>query len=197
MMRIVAATKNEGKIKEFQAILGKLDITVVSLAEAGIDADVEETGDTFEKNALIKARAISMMCDEPVLADDSGLCVDALDGKPGVFSARYAGEGATDRDLMNKILAELGNTKNRKAKFVSAVALVFPNGDEITAVGEAHGSIVYEPQGENGFGYDPIFYSDELKKTFAQAEDEEKNRVSHRARALEDLYAKLAAMMEK
>lgn len=196
-MRIVAATKNMGKIKEIEAILSKLNICVVSAADVGIDVDVAETGDTFEKNALIKARAIAMMCDEPVLADDSGLCVDALDGKPGVFSARYAGENATDEDRINKILSELGETKNRKAEFVSSVALIFPDGEEIVASGAVHGTITYEPIGTNGFGYDPIFCSDELKKTFAQSTDEEKNRVSHRARALENLYSKLAERLGK
>jgi len=196
-MRIIAATKNAGKIRELESILGKLSISVVSGTDMGIDVDVEETGDTFEKNALIKARAIAMMCDEPVIADDSGLCVDMLDGNPGVFSARYAGENATDEDRINKILTELGDAKNRKAEFVSAVALVFPDGEEITATGEVAGTITTEPIGENGFGYDPIFYCNELKKTFAQATDEEKNQVSHRARALENLYAKLAEKLEK
>lgn len=195
-MRIVAATKNMGKIKEIEAILSKLNISVVSAEDIGIDVDVAETGDTFEKNALIKARAIAMMCDEPVLADDSGLCVDALDGNPGVFSARYAGENATDEDRINKILSELGETKNRKAEFVSSVAFIFPDGEEITASGTVKGTITYEPVGTNGFGYDPIFCSDELKKTFAQSTDEEKNRVSHRARALENLYSKLVQRLE-
>ena len=196
-MRIIAATKNKGKIKELEAILGNLNITIVSSEEIGIDVDVEETGDTFEKNALIKARAIAMMCDEPVLADDSGLCVDALDGRPGVYSARYAGENATDAEKMQKVLDELGETKNRKAQFVSVVALIFPDGDEITAEGTVSGTITHEPIGDGGFGYDPIFYSDELKKTFAQATEEEKNKISHRARALENLYTKLADRLEK
>lgn len=196
-MRIIAATKNKGKIKELEAILGNLNITIVSSEEIGLDVDVEETGDTFEKNALIKARAIAMMCDEPVLADDSGLCVDALDGRPGVYSARYAGENATDAEKMQKVLEELGETKNRKAQFVSVVALIFPDGDEITAEGTVSGTITHEPIGDGGFGYDPIFYSDELKKTFAQATEEEKNKISHRARALENLYTKLADRLEK
>jgi XTP/dITP diphosphohydrolase len=196
-MRIVAATRNNGKIKELQAMLKDLGIEVISQVDAGIDIEIEETGDTFEKNALIKAKSVAMMCDEPVIADDSGLCVDALDGAPGVFSARYAGEGASDEVLNRKILTELGETKNRKAKFVSVIALVFPNGEEITAMGETYGSITYEPQGSGGFGYDPIFYSDDLKKTFAEAGDEEKNMVSHRARALQALYEKLKAITKK
>ncbi len=190
-MRIIAATRNKGKVKELQAILADLGIEVISQADAGIDIEVEETGDTFERNALIKAKSVAMMCDEPVIADDSGLCVDALGGAPGVFSARYAGEDADDTMRINKILSELGETKNRKAKFVCVTAMVFPNGDEVTAMGETYGSITYEPCGSGGFGYDPIFYSDDLKKTFAQAEEEEKNKVSHRAKALQALYEKL------
>jgi len=190
-MRIIAATRNKGKVKELQAILGDLGIKVISQADAGIDIEVEETGDTFEKNALIKAKAVAMMSDLPVIADDSGLCVDALGGAPGVYSARYAGDNATDEDRNNKILADLGETKNRRAKFVSVIAMVFPDGDEITTRGETYGQITYEPIGNGGFGYDPIFLSDDLKKTFAQAEDDEKNKVSHRARALEALYKKL------
>ncbi|MCI5604647.1 MAG: XTP/dITP diphosphatase [Clostridia bacterium] len=190
-MKIIAATKNKGKIKEISNILGKLGFEVESQQDAGYDVDVLETGDTFEKNALIKARAIAMLCDEPVLADDSGLCIDALDGKPGVYSARYAGEDATDADKVNKILEELKSKKDRTARFVTSVAFIFPNGKEITASGEVKGYITAEPLGENGFGYDPIFYSDELKKTFAQASDEEKNSVSHRGRALMALSKKL------
>lgn len=190
-MKIIAATKNKGKIKEISNILGKLGFEVESQQDAGYDVDVLETGDTFEKNALIKARAIAMLCDEPVLADDSGLCIDALDGKPGVYSARYAGEDATDADKVNKILGELKSKKDRTARFVASVAFIFPNGKEITASGEVKGYITAEPLGENGFGYDPIFYSDELKKTFAQASDEEKNSVSHRGRALMALSEKL------
>ena len=190
-MKIIAATKNKGKIKEISNILGKLGFEVESQQDAGYDVDVLETGDTFEKNALIKARAIAMLCDELVLADDSGLCIDALDGKPGVYSARYAGEDATDADKVNKILEELKSKKDRTARFVTSVAFIFPNGKEITASGEVKGYITAEPLGENGFGYDPIFYSDELKKTFAQASDEEKNSVSHRGRALMALSKKL------
>lgn len=190
-MKIIAATKNKGKIKEISNILGKLGFEVESQQDAGYDVDILETGDTFEKNALIKARAIAMLCDNPVLADDSGLCIDALDGRPGVYSARYAGENATDEEKMSKVLTELERVKDRTARFVTSVAFIFPNGKEITASGEVEGHITTEPDGENGFGYDPIFYSDELKKTFAQATDDEKNSVSHRGRALAALAEKL------
>ncbi|MGN0108327.1 MAG: XTP/dITP diphosphatase [Hominilimicola sp.] len=196
-MKVIAATKNKGKIREMQEILSPLDIEIISQQEMGIEVDTEETGDTFEKNALIKARAVAMLCDYPILADDSGICVDALGGAPGVRSARYAGDGATDSARINKMLREIGDSENRNAKFVTAVAFIFPDGIEVTATGEVKGHITHEPRGENGFGYDPIFFSDELGKTFAQSSDEEKNSVSHRGRALKNLYEKLKAMEVK
>lgn len=196
-MRIIAATKNKGKIKEIQEILGDLGFEVVSQQEAGYNLDVLETGDTFEKNALIKARAVAMVCDNPVLADDSGLCIASLDGRPGIYSARYAGEGASDADKVAKILSELKGVRDRSAKFVTAAAFIFPDGTEITAEGEVTGVITEAPEGDNGFGYDPIFYSDELGKTFAAASDEEKNSVSHRSRALKALCEKLKRYMEE
>lgn len=190
-MKVIAATKNKGKIREMEEILSELGIEIVSQQDMGIDVDVEETGDTFEKNALIKARAVAMISDSPVLADDSGICVDALGGAPGVYSARYAGDNATDEDKINKMLCEIGNSEDRSAKFVTAVAFIFPDGREITATGEVKGHITEKPAGGGGFGYDPIFFSEELKKTFAEASDEEKNSVSHRGRALRNLYEKL------
>lgn len=198
-MRIIAATRNKDKVRELQAFLSELGVEVISQANAGIDIEVEETGNTFEKNALIKAKSVAMLCDDDdiVIADDSGLCVDALGGAPGVFSARYAGENADDFTRNSKILAELGETKNRKAKFVCVIAMVFPNGDEATAKGETFGSITYEPKGSSGFGYDPIFFSDDLKKTFAEADESEKNKVSHRARALKALYEELKNYSER
>lgn len=196
-MKIIAATKNKGKIKEIGEMLGKLGFEIVSQQEAGYDVDVLETGDTFEKNALIKARAIAMLCDDPVLADDSGLCIDALDGRPGVFSARYAGENAENSEKIKKVLSEMEGVTDRSAKFVTAAAFIFPNGKEIVARGEVSGEIMLEPHGENGFGYDPIFFSHELGKTFAEATDEEKNSVSHRGRALHALGAKLEAYLNE
>lgn len=193
-MKVIAATKNKGKIREMEEILSGLGIEIVSQQDMGIDVDVEETGDTFEKNALIKARAVAMISDSPVLADDSGICVDALGGAPGVYSARYAGDNATDMDKINKLLCEIGDNKNRNAKFVTAVAFIFPDGREITASGEVKGYITEKPTGTGGFGYDPIFFSEELEKTFAEATDEEKNSVSHRGRALKNLYEKLKNM---
>ncbi len=196
-MKVIAATKNKGKIKEIQEILAPLDMEIISQHEFGIDIDAEETGDTFEKNALIKARAVAMVCDYPVLADDSGLCVDALSGAPGVYSARYAGEDATDRDRIEKLLTEMSGKENRDAKFVTAVAFIFPDGTEMTSTGEVKGHITNEPRGNNGFGYDPVFYCDEIGKTFAEGTDEEKNSVSHRGRALLGLYEKLKKWEEE
>ena len=183
-MKVIAATNNKGKLREFGEILSPLGFEVISLHEAGIYAEVEETGKTFEENALIKARAVALLCDSAVLADDSGLCVDALEGKPGVYSARWAGPNATDADRINKLLSDLEGREDRTARFVSAIAFVDTDGTELTAQGSVEGTILYEPVGENGFGYDPVFFSEELQKSFAEAGDEAKNSVSHRGRAL-------------
>lgn len=129
------------------------------------------------------------------MADDSGLCIDALNGRPGIYSARYAGEDATDAEKMEKILEEMAGKSQRKARFVSVVALILPDGDEITAEGAVEGHITERPVGLDGFGYDPIFYCDELQKTFGEASAEEKNKISHRGRALEALYQKIANRM--
>ena len=191
-MKIVVATQNKNKIREIREMFSPLGFEVVSQLEEGIDISVEETGNSFAKNALIKARAAAMLTDNYVLADDSGLCVDALDGRPGVMSARYAGDGATDADKINKLLTELGDETNRRAKFVSSIAFIFPDGEELVTQGEVSGSILREPRGDNGFGYDPVFFSYDLGKTFAEATAEEKNSVSHRGRALSELYSELA-----
>lgn len=196
-MKIIVATKNENKIREISEVLSPLGFEVVSQTNAGINIDVEETGDTFEKNALIKARAVSLVCDDYVLADDSGLCVEALGGRPGVYSARYAGEGASDRDRIEKLLSELENVTDRSAKFVTSMVFITPDGKEIKTKGEVFGKILKAPTGENGFGYDPIFYSEELEKSFADATVAEKNSVSHRSRALKALYEILSDGGEK
>ena len=195
-MRIIAATKNPGKVKEIAEILSEYEIEVISQKDAGIDVDVDETGNTFEENALIKARAVSMLCDEPVLADDSGLCIDALSGAPGVYSARYGGDLPYEEKIA-KLLGELSGERNRKAKFCCVMVLVFPDGREIIAKGECHGHIMEEPKGTSGFGFDPVFYSDELKKGFSECTDEEKNAVSHRGKALTDLCTKLNDFLRK
>lgn len=196
-MRIVVATNNMGKVKEIKDVLEPLGFEVIAQRDAGIEIDVEETGSTFDKNALLKARAVSMLCDDYVMADDSGLCVDALDGRPGVHSARYAGEGATDAMKIEKLLGELDGAESRKAKFVTSMAFIFPDGREILTHGEVKGRILEAPEGENGFGYDPVFFCPELDKTFAIASGEEKNRVSHRGRALMALYEELKNMIQE
>lgn len=195
-MNIIAATKNKGKIREIEEIFGELGINVISQDEAGITIDAEESGNSFKENALIKARAAAMFTNDIVMADDSGLCVEALDGRPGIFSARYGGEETSYEEKMKMLIKELEGEKNRRAKFVAYVAMVFPDGSEVTAKGEIDGIIMDEPKGTNGFGYDPIFYCPELKKGFAEATDEEKNKVSHRARALHSLYEKVKNILE-
>lgn len=195
-MKIIAATKNQNKIREISEKFAPLGFEVISQNDADIDIDVEETGDTFAKNALIKARAVAMVCDDYVLADDSGLCVEALDGRPGVYSARYAGEGAPDSAKIEKLLGELDSEENRTAKFVTNIAFIFPDGREIVTQGEVAGRILREARGENGFGYDPVFFSDELGKSFAEATLEEKNTVSHRSRALSALYDEIKDLIQ-
>lgn len=186
-MKIVAATTNKGKIREFQEILGELGYEVVSMHDEGIDVEVEETGSTFSENALIKARAVSLLCDSPVIADDSGLCVDAMDGAPGIYSARFAGEDATDYDRNVKLLETLEGEENRRAQYVAAIAYISPDGTEITTEGIIEGEILTEEHGTGGFGYDPLFWCTEIKKCFGEATPDEKNAVSHRGRALKKL----------
>ena len=188
-MEIIVATGNAGKIREIKKIFSNQNINILSMGEVGIDIEIEENGKTFEENALIKAREINRLTGKTVLADDSGLCVDALGGAPGIFSARYAGENATDEQRIEKLLAELADEENRKAKFVSAIAVVLPDEMELTTIGEVHGRIADKAYGDGGFGYDPIFISDELGKTFGIASDDEKNATSHRGRALEKMYS--------
>ncbi len=183
--KIVAATTSDHKLEEIRTILS--DFKIVSAAEVGFHDEVEETGETFIENALLKARAVCHATGLPALGDDSGLCVDALNGAPGIYSARYSGQGASaNRELL---LKNLQGRTNRAAHFNCAVALVFPDGREYTAEGQTFGVITTEPQGENGFGYDCLFYSDELGKTFAVASAAEKNAVSHRGRALHNLLS--------
>lgn len=184
MLEIIAATNNEHKVREIKEIFS--GVKIISLKEAGIDVDVEETGNTFEENALIKARAIFELTGKPVLSDDSGLSVKALGGRPGVYSARYAGVHGDSKANNNKLLSELKGVSDRSAEFVCAVAFICDKG-EFVALGRVEGEILHEESGEGGFGYDPLFYSYELKKSFALALPAEKNRVSHRARALGNL----------
>lgn len=195
---LIVATGNKHKLQEIQAIFK--DVRVVSAREAGYLGDPEETGATFEENAIIKARAAAEALNLPALADDSGLCVSSLGGAPGIYSARYAGGHGDDKKNRKKLLAELGDEKNRAAYFRSAAALCFPQsmgGKTVTATGDTHGRILTREEGENGFGYDCLFYSDDLCKSFGVASAEEKNTVSHRFRALTALKEKLKSEDEK
>ena len=186
--QLVVATGNAHKLREIAEIF--TDFEVVSQKQMGFDEDVEETGATFLENALIKARAASKALGLPTLADDSGLCVEALDGAPGVYSARYSGTHGNDQANRDVLLKNLEGIENRSAYFACALALVYPNGDVLTAEGRTYGKILFEEQGEGGFGYDCIFESEDLKKSFGVATPEEKNAISHRGRALQSLLAK-------
>ena len=190
-MKLVLASKNPHKLEELQAILDGLGVEVLLESDAGVDVEVEETGATFEENARIKAEAVMKASGLPAVADDSGLCVDALNGAPGVFSARYGGEGLDDTGRYKLLLANMPKGEARTAKFVSVITCCFPNGDVLTARGECPGTIAFAPMGEGGFGYDPIFFLPKLKKTFAQLTAEEKNAISHRGLALEAFQGKL------
>lgn len=186
MNKIIFATSNAGKMKEIREILKDLDAEILSMKEAGINADIVENGKTFEENALIKARAIRNLADCIVLADDSGLEVDALNKEPGIYSARYMGED-TSYDLKNANIIErmFGLTgSERSARFVCVIAAAFPDGTEETRRATIEGQIADAPAGENGFGYDPIFYVPEYKCTTAQLAAEQKNEISHRGKAL-------------
>ena len=190
-MKLAIATNNAHKLSEIRAILGDSFEQLLSLKDLGIDVDVEETGTTLEENALLKARTICKLCKLPTLADDTGLMVDALDGAPGVYSARYAGEAHNDANNRALLLKNLEGKTSRRAHFSTVIAICYPNVDFITANGRVEGSILHEERGSEGFGYDSLFYSDELGKTFAQATPEEKNSVSHRGRALHAMLEKL------
>ncbi len=190
MEKLVIASGNKGKIKEIKAILGDI-FEVVPMSELGFNEDIEETGTTFFENALIKAKTVSLALNENVLADDSGLSVDVLNGEPGVYSARYSGEHGNDKSNRDLLLKNLENQTNRNARFISSVVLYKKDGTFIDGYGETLGTILHEEIGENGFGYDCIFKSLDLNKSFGIATAEEKNAVSHRFRAIQDLYKKL------
>lgn len=190
-MKLAIATNNAHKLTEIKAILGNSFEELLSLKELGIDVDVDETGTTLEENALLKARTICKLCGMPTLADDTGLMVDALDGAPGVYSARYAGEAHNDANNRALLLKNLDGVQNRNAHFETVIAICYPNGDLITAKGRVEGYILQSECGSEGFGYDSLFYSNELEKSFAQATAQEKNSVSHRGRALRAMLAKL------
>ena len=190
-MRFILATHNPGKLREMSDILSHLGVEVVSPADAGVTVEVEETGATFAENAMLKARAICAASGLPAIADDSGLCVDALNGGPGVYSARYGGEGLDDRGRYMLLLSSMRGQTTRAAHFTCAIACAFPDGKTLTAEGRCDGAIAFAPLGEEGFGYDPVFLVPEKGRTFGQMTAEEKSAISHRGRALRDFSAKL------
>ncbi|WP_058486563.1 XTP/dITP diphosphatase [Defluviitalea phaphyphila] len=193
MKRIIFATKNKNKIVEINDIMKDLDIEIVSMEEAGIDVDIIEDGNTFEENAIIKVKSVMKFTSDIVMADDSGLEIDYLNGAPGVYSARFEGEN-TPYDIKNKkILNMLEGVEEEKrtARFVCIIAAGFKDGSIITTKGTIEGMIGYEIKGKNGFGYDPIFYVPEYKMTTAQMPKDLKNRISHRGKALKEMKYKL------
>ena len=192
-MLFVIASNNKKKIDELERILSPLEIYAKTADQLGKEIpETEETGSTFEENAELKAKAACEATGFPAIADDSGLVVDALDGRPGIFSARYAGEGATDEDKINKLLAEMmaSGSSDRSAHFECVICCYFPNGEKVFAHGRCDGTIGYAPRGTNGFGYDPIFFV-EGNKTFAELSDNQKDVMSHRGKALKDLTVQL------
>ena len=193
-MKVVLASKNPHKLVEIDAITRKLGIELILQSELGIDIDVEETGTTFEENSFLKAEAVMKASGLPALADDSGIVVDALNGAPGIYSARYGGDPSmTDHDRKMLLLKNTEHVPDgeRQAAFVAVITMVTPEGQVIQARGEIHGELTREPKGENGFGYDPIFYYPPAGMTTAEMPSEEKNKVSHRANALKVFYEKM------
>ena len=186
-MKLVLASKNRHKLAEMQTILGELGLEVVLESEVGVDVDVEETGTTFEENALLKAKAVMEASGMAAIADDSGLEVDALHGAPGVYSARYGGKDsdAARTALLLENMRDVPQEK-RTARFVSAIACALPDGRVVTARGVCEGTVLFETRGNNGFGYDPVFFVPELGMTFAEADGARKNAVSHRGNALKE-----------
>ena len=190
-MKFVLASQNKGKLVEMAGILKDLGVEIVLQSELGISVDVEETGTTFAENARLKAVAVMRASGLPAIADDSGLCVDALGGGPGVYSARYGGGGLTDPEKVQLLLENMRGATSRAAHFETAIVCAFPGGAELVAEGRCDGSSAYAPAGEGGFGYDPVFFCPAFGKTFAQVSREEKAAVSHRGNALRDFAKKL------
>lgn len=189
MKTVIIATKNRGKAKEFERMFLPLGYEVKTLLDFDDIEDIEETGKTFEENALLKAEAVCKITGQVVISDDSGLIVDALDGAPGIYSARYAGLEKSDQANMDKVLKELEEVPNeeRTARFYCALAVAFPDGESLTVHGTCEGTILRERRGSHGFGYDPIFFVKELGKAMAELEPEVKSQISHRAKALKNL----------
>ena len=196
-MKFVLASNNQGKLLEMREILSEIGVEVISQREAGISVEPEENGATFEENSIIKARASCEASGLPAIADDSGLVVCALGGEPGVYSARYGGDGLSDTDRYTLLLKNMEGKTDRSAKFVSCISCVFPNGDVITAEGECPGEILHAPKGDGGFGYDPVFFVKSLGKSMGEMSHEEKNSVSHRGNAIRAFYPKLRDYLKK
>ena len=196
-MKFVLATQNPKKKEELVAILGELGVEIVTEEELGIHVDVEETGETFGQNAALKAKAVMEATGLPTIGDDSGLCVDALNGAPGIYSARYGGGELDDAGRCRLLLDSLRGKTDRRAHFETDVVAAFPNGDWIAARGTCNGTIAFAPMGTNGFGYDPVFFITDLRKTFAQMTAEEKAAISHRGNALRSFQKKLVKYLEE
>ena len=190
-MELIIASNNKHKIFEIKKILGDRFETIMSLSEANINHETVEDGTTFMENALKKAREIAVISGKAALADDSGICAHALDGAPGIYSARYSGGHGNDEDNNALLIQNLSDKADKGAHYTAAIALVFPDGREVTAQGHMYGKIIDTPMGERGFGYDPIFVPDGETRTVAQMSDVEKNAISHRAKALENLIIQL------
>ena len=198
MLQILAATSNQHKVAEFRSAFAPIEdkIQIITMNDIPPFSMPEETGSTFEENAMQKARSASAFADMPAFADDSGLEVEALDGAPGIFSARYAGENATDADRIAKLLRELEGKPNRRARFVCSIALAYRGAEVKTFRGEVAGEIMLQPAGSHGFGYDPVFRPDGYDRSFGELGSEIKDRISHRAHALEQLVAFIKAELD-
>ena len=184
-MKLILASNNANKLKEFRSLVADLDIELLSQKEAGCDFEVEETGTTFEENAYLKASAVTEATGIAAVADDSGLCVDALGGEPGIYSARYGlGHTASDEERYRYLLQKMEGVEDRSARFVCCICCTFPDGSVIRSRGECEGEILLAPKGQNGFGYDPVFHPLCLDKSMAELNPEEKNAISHRGKAL-------------
>ena len=190
-MKFILASQNRHKLVEMQSILSAHGVEVVLQGDLGLHVEVEETGSSFAENAMLKAKAVMEASGLPAIADDSGVCVDALSGAPGIYSARYGGPELDDVGRYQLLLSNMRGAANRAAHFTSAIACIFPHGDTIEAEGICPGTIAYAPQGDGGFGYDPVFFLPQLRKTYAQLTPEEKAAVSHRGKALEVFDRKL------
>lgn len=193
---LVLATTNKNKVKEFQEMVGDFPIEIKSMADFGTIPECIEDGETFDDNAYKKALHTAKILGLPAIADDSGLVVDALGGAPGVYSARYAGDDASDEDNCQKLLKEMKGEKNRRAAFKCVLSIAVPSGPALTYEGSCEGTILEEKRGESGFGYDPLFYFEEFDKSFAECNSEEKNKVSHRGKALAELRNEFDQVMK-